>query len=248
MARVKLDLTRDRELFAFIFARFIDGEFTGLKEGYALNRAPTLEAADFLARQIRDEIRHARMYRRLYEKLGLKNRAPRSSPLMSAILTPVTGRLWAEHCFLDKAIGERWVLYLMEWLSDSVADRLVVNNLKAIAKDEQTHIAFGEAETRCYATSPWRRYYLWGLFLRVDVALTILFRLTHRFFKKRYGSAAAKLLDDFFIVTRGQVAEDIADLLQVKNRRSWLQLVVCQLVFIVRYPFVGWWRNPRQNF
>lgn len=248
MARIKLDLVRDRELFAFVFARFIDGEFTGLKEGYALNRAPTLEAADFLARQVRDEIRHARMYRRLYEKLGYQNRAPRSSPLMNAILTPITGRLWAEHCFLDKAVGERWVLYLMQWLIENVADRLVANNLKAIAKDEETHIAFGETETRRYATSPWRRYYLWGLFLRVDAALTILFRMTRKLFKKRYGAEAAILLSEFFVSAREQVGHEIADLLQVKNRRSWLQLVVCQLVFIVRFPFVGWFRNPRQSF
>ncbi len=249
MAATKLNIVDDRELLAFIFARFIDGEFTGLKEGYALNYAPDLESADFLAKQIRDEIRHAKMYRRLYATLGVTGRVPRGHWLLQMIMAPISGRLWLEHCFLDKAVGERWVLYVMETLISNIADKRIVTNLKAIARDEKTHIAFGEAQTRLnIAHSHFRRWYLWGLFLRVDLALALARHLTGNLIRRRYSAAAADLLLDFFVRAREQIAVETAQLLGVPVRRSWLQLLLCQLIFLARAPFVGWLRSPRKTF
>ncbi|MBN8221316.1 MAG: ferritin-like domain-containing protein [Spirochaetes bacterium] len=249
MGRAKLTLETDRELLAFIFARFIDGEFTGLKEGYALNRAPNLEAADFLARQIRDEIRHANMYRTLYEYTAATKKIPPSPRLLTLIMAPVTGRLWLEHCFLDKALGERWVLCLMETLIETVDDRKIVNHLKAIAKDERTHIAFGEEQTRAgIGQSAFRRFYLWGLYLRVDFALALAFRLTRSLIQKRYSTAAAALLTDFFSDARARIRREIAELVGVPARNSLWQLFICQLIFLIRLPCVGWLRNPRKTF
>ena len=249
MSRAQLILPRDRELIAFIFSRFIDGEFTGLKEGNALNYAPDIESADFLAKQIRDEIRHARMYRTLYAQCTAGVSTPKASWLLNQIMAPVSGRLWHEHCFLDKAVGERWVLYLMETLIETVADKRIVTNLKAIARDEKTHIAFGEEQTRPYAAAgKFRRYYLWGLFLRVDFAMALARKLTEGLIRRRYSAEAADLLADFFSSARERIARESAELLGTELRRSWIQLLVCQLIFIIRYPFAGWFRNPRRTF
>lgn len=249
MAATKLSIIDDRELLAFVIARFIDGEFTGLKEGYALNYAPDIESADFLAKQIRDEIRHAKMYRRLYATLGVTGRVPRGHWLLQMIMAPISGRLWLEHCFLDKAVGERWVLYLMETLIKNIADKRIVTNLKAIARDEKTHIAFGETQTRQgIAESRFRRWYLWGLFLRVDLALALARRLTGSLIRRRYSPAAADLLLDFFVRAREQIAVETAQLIGVSVKRSWLQLLLCQLIFLLRYPLVGWSRSPRKSF
>lgn len=249
MAAKKLSITDDRELLAFVFARFIDGEFTGLKEGYALNYTPDIESADFLAKQIRDEIRHAKMYRRLYTSLGITGRVPRGHWLLQMIMAPISGRLWLEHCFLDKAVGERWVLFLMETLIANIADKRIATNLRAIARDEKTHIAFGEAQTRRnIGESRFRRWYLWGLFLRVDLALSLARRLTGSLIRRRYSPAAADLLLDFFVRAREQIAVETAQLIGVAVKRSWLQMFLCQLIFIARLPFVGWLRSPRRAF
>ncbi|MFZ5628169.1 MAG: ferritin-like domain-containing protein [Spirochaetota bacterium] len=246
MAREKLKLPEDRALLSFVFARFIDGEMTGLLEGRALSYAPTLQAADFLARQVRDEIRHAQMYAALYRYVTPQSNVPRSPWLLKAIMAPVSGRLWAEHCFLDKALGERWVLYLMQRLIADTQDARIVRTLRAIAKDEEEHIAFGEAQTRAYAgAGRFRRYYLWGLFLRVDLAMSMAYRLLRPLIQKQYSDAAAAMLSGFFTESREKIAAECAALLGVSVRRSFLQLLVCQALFWLRWPFVGWFRSPR---
>lgn len=249
MRAAKLQLPQDRELLAFIFARFIDGEFTGILEGRALTHAPNLEAADFLARQIRDEIRHARMYRALYRYVAPNAPAPRSPWLLNAIMAPLTGRMWAEHCFLDKAVGERWVLHLMQTLIARTDDKRIVTTLKAIAKDEKKHIAFGEQETTTFVgTSRFRRFYLWGLYLRVDLAMALAYRLLHTFIRRRYSPAGAEMLKDFFLNARQDIAKEIATLLGVANKASAFQLLAAQLIFLIRWPFCGWFTSPRKSF
>lgn len=246
MPRPKLRLPDDRALLSFIFARFIDGEMTGLLEGRALVYAPTLKAADFLARQVRDEIRHAQMYAALYRHTNPEGSVPRSPWLLKAIMAPLSGRLWAEHCFLDKALGERWVLYLMQQLIKDTQDARIVRTLRAIAKDEETHIAFGEAQTRSYTrASAFRRYYLWGLFLRVDFAIALAYRILRPLIRRKYSEAAAAMLSSFFTESREKIAAECATLLGVSLRRSLVQLVVCQVLFWLRWPFAGWWRSPK---
>jgi hypothetical protein len=250
MVAGKIKLPQDRDLLSFIFARFIDGEFTGLKEGHALNFAPTLEAADFLALQIRDEIRHAKMYAALYTHCVTGTPIPRAPRLLNWIMAPISGRLWVEHCLLDKAIGERWVLRLMELLIQQCDDRKITNALKAIARDEERHIAFGTEQTRKSLTNGkngFLRYYLWGLFLRVDFALYVAFRLTRRIFRRKYPAHAA-LLEDFFSQTREQILLEAADILDVAPRRFWLQMIASQVIFAIRYIYSGWTRNPRKSF
>jgi len=245
----KLSLDKDRELLRFIFARFIDGEFTGLKEGVAMQYAPDLEAADFLARQIRDEIRHAKMYKTLYLLCDKTGRIPKSPWILNAIMNPISGRLWMEHCFLDKAIGERWVLHLMQALVDNVDDRRVVNTLKAIARDERSHIAFGEHETRkAMKASAFKRRYLWGLYLRVDFAMMLAFFFLKSLIARRYSTGAASILEHFFTQTREIILVEAANLLEVKPKRSVAQMLFFQLVFLLRWPFVGWTRHPRNTF
>lgn len=236
----KLNPKDDNDLLAFIFARFIEGELTGLLEGKAILHAPSLHEADFLAQQIRDEIKHARMYQALYRTLGREGNPQRSSWLLTQIMAPVSGKLWAEHSFLDKAVGERWVFSMMQFLIQSVDDTRTVKTLKLIAKDEETHIAFGEEQTKAYiAKSRWRRYYLWGLYLRVDYAMAIARRLLRARFKKQGLTKALKLLDLFFDEARSANAAHIASLLGVSERRSLKQLLLCQLVFSWRL-FWSW--------
>ncbi len=246
MAQKKLRLPDDRALFSFIFARFIDGEMTGLIEGRALGYAPTLKAADFLARQVRDEIRHAQMYVALYRYAAAEESAPRSPWLLKSIMAPVTGRLWWEHCFIDKAVGERWVLYLMRQLIEDTQDSRIQRTLRAIAKDEEEHIAFGESQTREYIQAgKFRRYYLWGLFLRVDFAMSLAYQFLRPVIHRKYSAAAAEMLRRFFVISRERIAAECAALLGVPVRRSPMQLIICLLLFYLRLPFVGWFRRPK---
>lgn len=246
MRHVKLTLESDRELLAFIFARFIEGELTGIAEGRALTFAPTLETADFLARQVRDEIRHARMYAALLRYVAADRPVRRSPWLLKKIMLPISGRLWHEHCFVDKAVGERWVLYLMRTIMKNTSDRRIVKTLGAIAKDEEQHIRFGEEQTRLVVErSRFWRFYLWGLFLRVDFAMALAYRLLKKLIASRYSQAAAALLENFFVHEREKIASELAVLLGVPMKRSVLQLFACQLIFLLRAPFVGWLRSPR---
>lgn len=190
------------------------------------------------------------MYQTLYEYVTVPGqKAPPASALLSMIMAPVTGRLWFEHCFLDKALGERWVLCLMEALIERVDDRKIVNNLKAIARDEREHIAFGETQAKMAAArSNFWKFYLWGLSLRVDFALALAFRLTRSLIRRRYSEAAAEILTDFFTVSRKRIRSEVAELLGVKERISFWQMLLCQIIFLIRLPFVGWLRNPRRSF
>jgi hypothetical protein len=249
MPGIKLTLPKDRELFAFVFARFIDGELTGIAEGQAMQYAPDLRAADFLARQIRDEIRHARLYKNLYAYVSPDSPAPEQSWLLRQITNPVSGRLWVEHCFLDKAVGERWVHYLMQMLIGHTQDTRIVKTLQAIARDEVTHIAFGETQVRArIAHSRFMATYLWGLYLRVDYALAAAYRLTRSVVSRRYSAEGAAMLDQFFTEYRDRGLREVAQLLGVKPRRSVGRMLFSQLIYLVRWPFAGWWQNPVRAF
>ncbi len=249
MTALALRLPDDHDLLAFIFARFIDGELTGIAEGRAMQFAPDLSAADFLARQIRDEIRHARLYAGLYAYVSPEAPVPRQSWLLKVITAPVSGRLWIEHCFLDKAVGERWVHFLMQALTEHLEDARIVKTLKAIARDELTHIAFGEAQVRLHAgQSRFRRYYLWGLYLRVDFALGLAYRMTRRLIARRYSLQGAQVLELFFTRYREQGLAEIADLLGVKPVKSIGQMFACQVLYLFRWLFTGWLRNPARAF
>lgn len=249
MPALALRLPEDRDLLAFIFARFIDGELTGIAEGRAMQYAPDLKAADFLARQIRDEIRHARLYAGLFAYVSPDAPIPRQSWLLALITAPVTGRLWAEHCFLDKAVGERWVHFLMQVLTEHLSDARIVKTLKVIARDELTHIAFGEAQVaRATQRSRFMRFYLWGLYLRVDFALGIAYRMTRRLISRRYSPQATQLLEYFFSKYREQGFAEIAQLLKIKPVRSIWRMLTCQMIYLVRWIFTGWLRNPARAF
>ncbi|MCS6972306.1 MAG: ferritin-like domain-containing protein [Turneriella sp.] len=244
---IKLTLPEDQKLIAYILVRFIEGELTGIAEGQALMHAPTLEAADFLARQVREEIRHARMYAALYRYAEPEAKLPRSPWLLRKILAPLPGRLWYEHCFLDKAVGERWVLLLMEYLIEHTADRRICQTLAAIAKDERQHVAFGESATRDFSARSWfHRHYLWGLYLRFELALALVYPLLRRRVC-RLSKKGELLLSDFFERSRNKLHHEIAELLGVAPRRSWFWLVAAQLVLWLRLPFAGWWRSPQSD-
>ncbi|AFM14355.1 hypothetical protein Turpa_3721 [Turneriella parva DSM 21527] len=249
MPAVSLTLPKDRELFAFIFARFIDGELTGIAEGRAMQYAPDLKSADFLARQIRDEIRHARLYKGLLAYVSPERPSPRQSWLLKQVTTPVSGRLWIEHCFLDKAVGERWVHYLMQMLIANTKDARIVKTLRAIARDEVTHIAFGEAQVKTsLAANRFMAAYLWGLYLRVDYALALVHRLTRALVRRRYSIEATELLDMFFRDYRELALQEVAGLLGVPPQRSIWRLLKSQIIYWARWPFVGWRQNPERAF
>ncbi len=249
MARALLTLPKDRELFAFVFARFIDGELTGIAEGRALQYAPDLRSADFLARQIRDEIRHARLYKGLFAYVRPEADPAQGSWLLRQVTSPVSGRLWTEHCFLDKAVGERWVLYLMQMLIAHTKDERIVRTLRAIARDEKTHIAFGEAQTKArVGQSRFMAAYLWGLYLRVDYALALVNRLTRSLVQRKYSPEAASLLDDFFEQHRELALHEIAELLNVRPRRSFWRMALSLIIYWIRWPFTGWRQSPVRSF
>ncbi len=78
--------------------------------------------------------------------------------------------------------------------------------------------------------------------------MTARLEMTGNLIRRRYSAAAADLLLDFFVRAREKIASEAAELIGVPVRRSWLQLLLCQLIFLARAPFVGWLRSPRKTF
>ena len=91
----RLDPVRDRELLVWIFNQFLYGEVTGIQVGHWLYRAPTLDAANFLARQAVEQLQHVD---RFIEILGLLSARPgKSHAAVRFLSSGMMGDDWAEH-------------------------------------------------------------------------------------------------------------------------------------------------------
>jgi len=138
-------LPRDRELLGWIVDQFLYGEVTGIQVGHWLYAAPSLEAATFFARQAAEELAHVRVFLRIHELLG--TRPGPAHPAVRFLSTGAMGSDYAEHVATEMAVGEGQVLAVFQALIDTVDAPEIVNLLEAAARQEERHVAFGEAET-----------------------------------------------------------------------------------------------------
>jgi hypothetical protein len=160
----RLEIERDRELLVWIFSQFLYGEVTGIQVGHWLYRAPTLDAANFLARQAVEELNHVDRFRDILRLLGA---AP--VPAHRAVRFLSSGMMgddWAEHVCLEMALGEGYVLTVLYGLIDTVEHEDIRAILRRATKQEERHVAFGESETlKALKASPRNRGRLLGLAL-----------------------------------------------------------------------------------
>ena len=160
----RFDAGGDRDLLVWIFSQFLYGEVTGIQVGHWLYRAPTLDAANFLARQAVEELSHVDRFRDILRHLG---GAP--VPAHRAVRFLSSGMMgddWAEHVCLEMALGEGYVLEVLYALIDTVEHEEIRAILRRATKQEERHVAFGEAETvKALAGRPRLRGRLLGLAL-----------------------------------------------------------------------------------
>src|SRR5215471_16964050 len=168
-------LPRDRELLGWIVDQFLYGEVTGIQVGHWLYAAPSLEAATFFARQASEELAHVRVFLRIHALLGTT-----PGPAHPVIRFLSTGAMGT-----DMAVGEGLVLAVFQALIDTVDAPEIVRLLEAAARQEERHVAFGEAETmRLLAKRPRLADDLLGANL---LSLLTLPRLA-RFIQRRLGT------------------------------------------------------------
>ena len=159
----RFDLERDREALGWIFSQFLYGEVTGIQVGHWIHHAPDLESASFLARQCVQELAHVRLIRAIFDRLGLE---PQPAHRMVRFLaTGLMGAGWEEHVCLEMALGEGYVLTIFYALQDTIPDGEIVRLLRIAAKQEESHVAFGEEATARAARDPRVRQRLLGMSL-----------------------------------------------------------------------------------
>jgi hypothetical protein len=158
----RLDPIRDRAALGWMMNQFLYGEITGIQIGHWLYDAPDLEAARFLARQAVEELQHVDNFLRIMAMLGVEPGPPHRA--LRFLATDLMGGDWAEHVALEMAAGEGFVLMCFYALIDTLDHPGIVEILRRAVKQEERHVAFGEAETRkAVSGRPWLRRRLLGL-------------------------------------------------------------------------------------
>ena len=157
------DLGGDRDLLGWIMSQFLYGEVTGIQVGHWIHHAPDLTSAQFLARQCAQELSHVRLVRRIFDRLGTEPRP--AHRLVRFLSTGLMGASWEEHTCLEMALGEGYVLTVFYALIDTIPDAEIRRLLEAAARQEETHVAFGEEQTQRAARDPRVRRHLLGMSL-----------------------------------------------------------------------------------
>ncbi len=171
----RFDVDRDRDLLVWIFSQFLYGEVTGIQVGHWLYRAPTLDAANFLARQAVEELSHVDRFRDILRHLG-GSPLP-AHPAVRFLSSGMMGDDWAEHVCLEMALGEGYVLEVLYALIDTIEHPEIRAILRRATKQEERHVSFGETETaKALAASPRLRRRLLGLALWSLLAVSTLAR------------------------------------------------------------------------
>src|SRR3954462_5278479 len=148
-AQFDFDREADRELLAWAFNQFLYGEVTGIQCGHWLYRAPSLQAATFLAKQAGEELSHVRKFLRLLSLLGEK-----PEPAHWAVRFMSTGMMggsWGEHVAIEMALGEGLVLTVFYALIVTTGSNPEISRiLETSAPEEERHVEFGERETKAW--------------------------------------------------------------------------------------------------
>lgn len=160
----KLDPVADRGTMEWILNQFLYGEVTGIQVGHWLYDAPDYESARFLAQQSLEEMQHIENFLRIMHMLECTPKP--AHPVVRFLATGMMGGNWAEHVALEMAQGEGFVLNAMYAVIDTLDHTPSVEIMKRAVKQEERHVAFGEAQTtRAIAGKPWLRRRLLGLSL-----------------------------------------------------------------------------------
>jgi hypothetical protein len=161
-AKFDLQSEGDRKLLAWVFNQFLYGEVTGIQCGHWLYRAPTLNAATFLAKQAGEELAHVRKILRILSLLGEK---PGDAHWAIRFLaTGMMGGSWGEHVALEMALGEGLVLGVFYAMADTIPDSAIQKMIQQAAVEEERHVEFGERETEAWLHShPYSRKLILGM-------------------------------------------------------------------------------------
>lgn len=143
-----LDLERDRDFLTWLFSQFLYGEVTGIQCGHWLMRAPTLEAATFIARQSVEELSHVKRMHRILGLLhsGQKLRIEPVHPVVRFLSTGMMSKDWAHHVTIEMALGERMVLEMFKILEASIQHPEIKSILQSAIPEETRHAEFGHRE------------------------------------------------------------------------------------------------------
>lgn len=154
------DLERDKTLLGWILSQALFGESTGCYCGAALYAAPDVAAATFLSRQALEEFQHFKQFLGIFQRLGIQPVKPH--PIMKFLTTHET--LWDHHVTLEMAVGEGLVLTTFYALIDTMPDPEIRRVLQGIARQEATHVQFGEERAMlAIRGKPWLARQLLGL-------------------------------------------------------------------------------------
>lgn len=158
----RFDLERDREILGWVFSQFLYGEVTGVQVGHWLEIAPDFEAAQFLARQANEEMAHVKLFLRILESLGAAPRPPHRA--LKFLATDFAGATFPEHCALEMALGEGFVLTAIYAFIDTLPEGEIRTLMSGLARQEEGHVNFGEQQTlRALTRDPRLAPHLLGL-------------------------------------------------------------------------------------
>ncbi|MFY9588962.1 MAG: ferritin-like domain-containing protein [Actinomycetota bacterium] len=176
------DLERDREVLAWIFSQYLYGEVTGVQVGHWLEIAPDFDAAQFLARQANEEMAHVKLFLRILDSLGASPQPPHRA--LSFLATDFAGATFEEHCLLEMAVGEGFVLTAIYAFIDTLPEGEIRTLMTGLARQEEGHVNFGEEQTiKALARRPALARHLLGLTLVAMLGVRAIARYTG----KRYG-------------------------------------------------------------
>ena len=160
----RFDLERDRDVLAWIFSQYLYGEVTGVQVGHWLEIAPDFDAAQFLARQANEEMAHVKLFLRILDSLGATPQPPHRA--LSFLATDFAGATFTEHCHLEMAVGEGFVLTAIYAFIDTLPEGEIRTLMSGLARQEEGHVNFGEEQTiKAVRRRPGQASHLLGLTL-----------------------------------------------------------------------------------
>jgi hypothetical protein len=158
----KFDREKDRDLLAWVASQFLYGELTGIQVGHWILNAPDVESAKFLARQCIEELQHVDVFMEFFKWIDA--RPVKVHPVVRFLSSESDD--WEEHCALEMAQGEGFVLMIFYAIIHCIDDDKLAKRLDNAARQEESHVEFGEQQTmKALARNPKLRKRLLGLHL-----------------------------------------------------------------------------------
>lgn len=145
-ARFDVSLPEERIFLAWVFNQFLYGEVTGIQCGLWLYQAPSLNAAQFIAKQATEELAHVRKILRILTLLKEKPAHPHWA--VRFLATGAMGQSWGEHVTLEMALGEGLVLQAFYAMAETIDQPEIQKILEQAITEEERHVAFGERACR----------------------------------------------------------------------------------------------------